>query len=297
MNKKRLGLVGVGRMGHGLAACLLRAGYSVSLLNHPGNQDSKDLLESGAASVDSIVSLCERSDWLLICVTGSPQVEAIVLGPNGVLQSPRRPELVIDFSTAIPDSTVKIAEALADQSILFMDAAMTRTPREAAEGRLNLLVGAEEATFQMAKPLLEKLAENITHAGGVGAGHRLKLLHNFVSLGSVALLSEAAACADAMGISLEVFADTLEKGGGRGAALERVRPFWLEGDPRGLRFTVANAAKDLSYYLEMSAQTSVAAPIARGVSTQLEGFKTSGSGDRLMPELYRLMRVSSGPAQ
>ena len=297
MNKKRLGLVGVGRMGHGLAACLLRAGYSVSLLNHPGNQDSKDLLESGAASVDSIVSLCERSDWLLICVTGSPQVEAIVLGPNGVLQSPRRPELVIDFSTAIPDSTVKIAEALADQSILFIDAAMTRTPKEAAEGRLNLLVGAEEATFQMARPLLEKLAENITHAGGVGAGHRLKLLHNFVSLGSVALLSEAAACADAMGISLEVFADTLEKGGGRGAALERVRPFWLEGDPRGLRFTVANAAKDLSYYLEMSAQTRVAAPIARGVSTQLEGFKTSGSGDRLMPELYRLMRESSGPAQ
>jgi 3-hydroxyisobutyrate dehydrogenase-like beta-hydroxyacid dehydrogenase len=284
-------------MGHGLAACLLRAGYSVSLLNHPGNQDSKDLLESGAASVDSIVSLCERSDWLLICVTGSPQVEAIVLGPNGVLQSPRRPVLVIDFSTAIPDSTVKIAEALADQSILFMDAAMTRTPKEAAEGRLNLLVGAEEATFQMARPLLEKLAENITHAGGVGAGHRLKLLHNFVSLGSVALLSEAAACADAMGISLEVFADTLEKGGGRGAALERVRPFWLEGDPRGLRFTVANAAKDLSYYLEMSAQTRVAAPIARGVSTQLEGFKTSGSGDRLMPELYRLMRESSGPAQ
>jgi len=297
LNKKRLGLAGVGHMGHGLAACLLRAGYSVSFLNHPGNQDSKDLLESGAASVDSIVSLCERSDWLLICVTGSPQVEAIVLGPNGVLQSPRRPELVIDFSTAIPDSTVKIAEALADQSILFMDAAMTRTPKEAAEGRLNLLVGAEEATFQMARPLLEKLAENITHAGGVGAGHRLKLLHNFVSLGSVALLSEAAACADAMGISLEVFADTLEKGGGRGAALERVRPFWLEGDPRGLRFTVANAAKDLSYYLEMSAQTSVAAPIARGVSTQLEGFKTSGSGDRLMPELYRLMRESSGPAR
>jgi 3-hydroxyisobutyrate dehydrogenase-like beta-hydroxyacid dehydrogenase len=284
-------------MGHGLAACLLRAGYSVSFLSHQGNQDSKDLLEVGAASVDSIAALCERSDWLLICVTGSPEVEAIVLGPNGVLQSSHRPELVIDFSTAIPDSTVKLAKAFASQSILFMDAAMTRTPKEAAEGRLNLLVGAEEATFQMARPLLEKLAENITHAGGVGAGHRLKLLHNFVSLGSVALLSEAAACADAMGISLEVFADTLEKGGGRGAALERVRPFWLEGDPRGLRFTVANAAKDLSYYLEMSAQTSVAAPIARGVSAQLEGFQTSGSGNRLMPELYRLMREASGPAR
>ncbi|MEY4001955.1 MAG: hypothetical protein RI968_1073, partial [Pseudomonadota bacterium] len=89
----------------------------------------------------------------------------------------------------------------------------------------------------------------------------------------------------------------LEKGGGRGAALDRVRPFWLEGDPRGLRFTVANAAKDLAYYLEMSAQTSLASPIANGVSTQLEGFKSSGSGDRLMPELYRLMRESSGPAR
>lgn len=297
MNKKRLGLVGVGRMGHGIAGCLLRAGFSVSFLNHPGNQDSTDLLDLGAASADSISALCDRIDWLLICVTGSPQVEQVVLGPGGVLQSSHRPELVIDFSTAIPDSTVKVAKALSTQSILFIDAAMTRTPKEAAEGRLNLLVGAEEATFQMAKPLLDKLAENITHAGGVGAGHRLKLLHNFVSLGSVALLSEAAACADAMGISLEVFADTLEKGGGRGAALDRVRPFWLEGDPRGLRFTVANAAKDLTYYLEMSAQTTLASPIATGVSTQLEGLKSSGSGDRLMPELYRLMRESSGPAQ
>ena len=129
---------------------------------------------------------------------------------------------------------------------------MTRTPKEAAEGRLNLLVGGDAALFEACRPLLACFAENITHVGAVGAGHSMKLLHNYVSLGSVALLAEAAACAQRNGVAPEVFVDVLAKGGGGGMALERLKPYLLAGDTSGLRFSIANASKDLGYYNTMA---------------------------------------------
>jgi 3-hydroxyisobutyrate dehydrogenase-like beta-hydroxyacid dehydrogenase len=114
----------------------------------------------------------------------------------------------------------------------FLDTPMTRTPKEAAEGRLNLLVGGDAALLDECRPILQCFAENITHAGPVGAGHSMKLLHNYVSLGSVALIAEAAACAQRNGVAPEVFVDVLAKGGGGGVALERLKPYLLSGTPR-----------------------------------------------------------------
>ena len=111
----------------------------------------------------------------------------------------------------------------------FLDSPMTRTPKEAAEGRLNLLVGGDAALLEECRPLLQCFAENISHMGPVGAGHSMKLLHNYVSLGMVTLLSEAAACAARNQVSPEAFVDVLAKGGGGGIALERLKPFLLAG--------------------------------------------------------------------
>jgi 3-hydroxyisobutyrate dehydrogenase-like beta-hydroxyacid dehydrogenase len=148
---------------------------------------------------------------------------------------------VIDCSTSIPASTLQVSAQLQQLGVHFMDAAMTRTPNEAMQGRLNLLVGGEAALLETCRPLLSTFAENIVHAGPVGSGHRMKLLHNFVSLGSVTLLAEAAACARRSGIDDAVFVEVLEKGGGWGAALERLKPYLLEGKTSGLRFSMGNA--------------------------------------------------------
>jgi len=197
--------------------------------------------------------------------------------------------VVIDCSTAIPSSTLRMAQVVQAAGSHFLDTPMTRTPKEAAEGRLNLLVGGEAALLEECRPLLDCFAENITHAGPIGAGHGMKLLHNYVSLGMVTLLSEAAACASRNGVAPEVFVDVLAKGGGGGTALERVRPYLLAHDPSGLRFSIANACKDLSYYNAMASDTGAVKDIAAAVLSTLEGALTRCQPGAFMPELSFLL--------
>lgn len=237
MNKPRIGLVGVGLMGHGIALNIARKGYALAVLEHPGNQPLDELRALGVTSAATVRALARQVEVLILCVTGSPQVEAVLLGEQGALAALRPGTVVIDCSTAIPTSTEAVARAVAAAGGRFLDAPMTRTPKEAAEGRLNLLVGGDAALLAECLPLLQCFAENITHTGAVGSGHRMKLLHNYVSLGSVALIAEAAACAQAGGVAPQVFVDVLAKGGGGGVALERLRPYLLRHDASGLRFS------------------------------------------------------------
>jgi 3-hydroxyisobutyrate dehydrogenase-like beta-hydroxyacid dehydrogenase len=195
---------------------------------------------------------------------------------------------VIDCSTAIPSSTLRMAQAVQQAGSRFLDAPMTRTPKEAAEGRLNLLVGGEAALLEEFRPVLKCFAENITHVGPVGAGHGMKLLHNYVSLGMVTLLAEAAACAGRSGVGPEAFVEVLAKGGGGGIALERIKPYLLAGDTGGLRFSIANACKDLGYYQTMAADAAARRDIATAVLATLESARFQ-SPDALVPEVASLL--------
>ena len=280
-----IGMVGVGLMGHGIATNLLRHGHTLLVLEHAGNQPLDDLKAAGARSFSSAAELAAASEVVILVLTGSPQVEAVLTGPGGVLQGLQPGSVVIDCSTAIPASTQRMAKAVAAVGSAFLDAPMTRTPKEAAEGRLNLLVGGDADVLARCRPLLQCFAENIIHAGGVSAGHSMKLLHNYVSLGAVALLAEAAACAHRSGVAPEVFVDVLAKGGGGGTALERMRPFLLAGDPSGLRFTIANACKDLGYYNAMASDAGAAQGIATAVLTTLDNVAGRAGPAALVPEL------------
>lgn len=268
--KRKVGMIGIGLMGHGIASNIVKHGYELAVLEHPGNQPLQALKAAGAVSLQSAAELAARSDIVILVLTGSPQVEAVLTGPGGVLEGLRPASVVIDCSTAIPSSTLRMAQAVQAAGSRFLDAPMTRTPKEAAEGRLNLLVGGEAALLEECRPLLECFAENITHTGPVGAGHSMKLLHNYVSLGMVSLLSEAAACASRNGVAPEVFVDVLARGGGGGTALERVKPYLLAQDPSGLRFSIANACKDLGYYNAMASDAGAVKDIAAAVLSTLE---------------------------
>jgi 3-hydroxyisobutyrate dehydrogenase-like beta-hydroxyacid dehydrogenase len=174
-----------------------------------------------------------------------------------------------------------------------MDAAMTRTPKEAAAGKLNLLVGADADLLATCHPILACFAENIVHAGQVGAGHQMKLLHNYVSLGSVALLSEAAACARRAGVSGETFVQVLSVGGGWGAALDRIKPFVTAGDSSNLRFSVSNALKDLTYYNQMASDTQAHHDIAQAVQNTLDWACKEGDPNAFLPELIGYLAEKS----
>ncbi|MBK1824591.1 NAD(P)-dependent oxidoreductase [Burkholderia orbicola] len=264
--KQQIGLIGVGLMGHGIARNVLKHGYPLTVVEHPGNQPLDELLRGGVRTVRTARELAAQADVIILCVTGSPEVEAVLTGDDGVLAGLRDNAIVVDCSTAVPESTVRMARLVEAAGGRFVDAPMTRGAKEAHEGRLNLLVGATPGLFAEVRPVLACFAENITRVGDVGAGHSMKLLHNYVSLGTIALLSEAVACAKRSGVDVAVLADVLANGGGGGAALNRLRPFLETGDTSALPFHMANALKDLSYYSAMAEGVDAAHGIAAAVT-------------------------------
>ncbi len=286
---KKIGMIGIGMMGHGIASNLLKHGHQLSVLAHPGNQPLGDLVAAGSSVYQTPAELARHAQIIILCVTGTPQVEDVLRGDEGVLKGLQAGTIVIDCSTALPTSTERVAQSIMAQGGLFLDAPMTRTPKEAAEGRLNLLVGGDAALFEQCKPILQCFAENIVHAGPIGAGHRMKLLHNYVSLGSVALLAEAAACAQVAGVDPHVFIEVLGKGGGWGAPLERLKPYLTDQDPSGLRFSVANSLKDLSYYNQMAKEINADHTVAQAVKQTLEAAVQEGGAQAFMPEIVTLI--------
>ena len=284
-------IIGVGYMGHGIARNVLKAGFTLRFLDHPGNQPVDDLVSHGAQVASDVADLGRWADVMILCVTGTPEVEHVlyeqglfdVLGPGKIL---------IDCSTAVPSSTQRIAQDVQTKGAQFMDAPMTRTPKEAEEGRLNLIVGSSPELFEQMKPLLQSFAENIAHAGDIGAGHQMKLIHNFVSLGFSAVLAEATATAQIAGIKPDVLLDILGKGGGDGVVFNRLKPYIASGDSSGFTFSMANAAKDMGYYQTMADDLQTRVSIATSISDTYQQALNQ-KPDAKVPELIDLVRRSS----
>jgi 3-hydroxyisobutyrate dehydrogenase-like beta-hydroxyacid dehydrogenase len=286
---RNVGLIGVGLMGHGLARNILKHGHALTLMAHPGNRPLDELLAAGARTCDTAAEVARASDVVILCVTGTPEVEAVLSGPGGVLEGLRPGATVVDCSTAVPDSTMRMAALVEGAGGRFLDAPMTRTAQHAHAGTLNLLVGGAPETLEAVRPILDCFAESVTHCGTVGAGHRMKLLHNFVSIGTVSLVAEAAACAERAGVAMDVFVEVLASGGGGGVALERLRPYLLHKDASGLPFSLGNALKDVGYYARMARDADAAHAVADGVSATLEaGMARAGAGT-MLPELASLL--------
>lgn len=286
---KRIGIAGVGLMGHGIATNILEHGYSLAFLDHPGNQPVADLVASGARPVASPAALARESDVVILCVTGTPQVEDVLFKSEGLLEGLVAGTIVIDCSTAIPSSTLRIADEIARLGGRFLDAPMTRTPREAAQGRLNLIVGGETSLFEECRPLLSSFAENIVHAGPVGSGHRMKLLHNYVSLGFSAVLAEAAACAERAQVESSVLLTVLATGGGSGVVLDRMRPFIESRNDSGFRFTLANAFKDIGYYTAMAEELDASRTTAEAIRETYAKACADGHASAAVPQLIGFM--------
>lgn len=282
-------MIGVGLMGNGIARNLLRRGHDVVFLDHPGNQPVHELLAAGARASASAAALAAGCEVLILCVTGTPEVEDALFREGGALEGLHEGSVVIDCSTAIPSSTVRIAAAIERAGGRFLDAPMTRTPKEASEGRLNVLVGGDAALLEECRPVLACFAENIVHAGPIGAGHRLKLLHNYVSLGFGVVLAEAAACARRAEVDDGVFLEVLGQGGGRSVVLDRLRPYLESGDDASFRFTIANAAKDMDYYATMAQEIGAAREAATAVRDVYVRAASAGHANSTVPQLIDLL--------
>lgn len=285
-----VGLIGVGLMGQGIARNLLKGGHGLRFLEHPGNQPTEDLVANGAVPCDSPAAVGAGAEVVILCVTGSAQVEAVLTGEGGLLTDLAPGTVVVDCSTSLPESTLAMAERTQAAGGHFVDAPMTRTAAHAQAGTLNLLAGGEAAVIDRIMPVLDSFTEAVERVGPVGTGHRMKLLHNYVSIGFMSLLAEAAAQSADAGVDPAVLVRVLGQGGGASVALDRLAPYITEGDRSGLPFFLGNALKDIDYYHQMTEQAGARKGIAEGVLETLRQEVSAGHGEAWLPELISLLR-------
>ncbi len=200
--KPRVGFIGLGLMGHGMAKNLVTKGFPLTVRAHRNRKPLEDLLAAGAKEAKTDADVARDADIVFLCVTGSPQVEAIVYGAEGLLSATREGLIVVDTSTAEPASTAAIRMDFGAKRAEFVDAPLARTPKEAEEGRLNTMVGADDAVFATLKPVMSAFCENVIHAGPPGHGHTLKLINNFLAMSIATSTAEAVATAAKAGVSI-----------------------------------------------------------------------------------------------
>jgi 3-hydroxyisobutyrate dehydrogenase-like beta-hydroxyacid dehydrogenase len=291
---KRIGLIGAGLMGHGIGRNIVSKGYALKVMAHRNRAPIDDLISLGASEAATPAEVAADSDLVILCVTGTPQVESIIYGEHGLAFAERSGLIIADCSTAEPASTIRIAADLAKHGVHFLDTPMTRTPKEAEEGRLGLMVGGGADLIAKIRPVLECFADTIIHSGRVGSAHQLKLINNFLSISHAAIAAEAITVAAKAGVSMQALHDIVVAGGANSVMFQRLMKVPLADDDSAAKFAIKNASKDMRYYTNMTEQLPVASFLAEQVHQLFVLAENMGHGDRYIPRMIDVMMAMNG---
>ena len=296
MDKPRIGFIGIGLMGHGIAKNLVTKGFPLTVRVNRNRAPLSDLIAAGAAEVKTNADVARNADIVFLCVTGAPQVEEIINGKDGIAAVAHKGLIVVDTSTSEPATTTKMREALAEKGVRFVDAPLARTPVEAELGKLNIMVGADDATFAELKPVLAAFCENIIHAGPAGHGIVLKLINNFLAMAIANASAEACAAAAKAGLSIRKLHEVVSAGAVNSGIFQMLVGKMLDGDLGGLKFTLVNAMKDLRYYTHMAESLPVSAIMGEAVHQSLVNANLLGYGDKYIASLLEAQEKLNGVA-
>jgi len=284
-SKPKIGLVGLGLMGHGIGRNLLKNGFPLTVLGNVNRKPVESLVQLGATDGRDLATLVRESDMIILCVTGSPQVESLIYGDSGILKNAREGQIVIDCSTSEPRSSAAINADLASAGITFVDAPLGRTPVDAEAGTLNTMVGASPEVLETVSPVLKAFCENIIHVGDVLAAQKIKLINNFVVVGTVALMTEALRACDQVGVQRQALHDIMSRGPLKSGLLQMIMDEILKDNLGGMKFSIKNAQKDITYFNNMvegqSGASSLSSDLARVLTLAVE----QGLGENFLPGL------------
>ena len=301
MADKKIGFIGVGLMGHGMAKNLVKNGFPTLVLGHRNRAPVEDLLKLGAKEAKDVAEVVKGSDIVILCVTGSPQVEDLVYRKDGILESVVSGQIVVDTSTSQPGSTLKIFADLKTKGVRFVDAPLARTPVEAEQGRLNTMVGTDDATLLEIEPVLKAFCENIFHVGEVGAGHKIKLINNCAAIGQMALIAEALTACAKLGVDPKKYFALVSSGAANSGIFQMLAGKAVEGDFAGMKFGLANALKDVRYYNQMAMEFGVAGAMASATLQTLTQAVNLGFGGpehlvaSLVPAVAKMNNITFPP--
>jgi 3-hydroxyisobutyrate dehydrogenase len=245
--KEKLGFIGLGIMGSGMARNLLRAGYDLAVWNRTAAK-MEPLVDEGAQATGSPAELAGRCEVIVVCVSDTPDVEEVLLGPEGAIHGLQEGALVIDCSTISPIQTQAIAGKLAEKGTHMLDAPVSGGSEGAARGTLSIMVGGEAEQFERALPVLEAMGQAITHVGDHGAGQMVKLVNQILVVNSMLALGEAFLFASAGGLDLAKTLQAVEGGAAGSWTLSNRGPQLIERDWRP-GFAIDLQQKDLRLIL------------------------------------------------
>lgn len=289
---ERVGFAGLGTMGASMAANLARAGAPLAVWNRtPGKAAA--LLELGAQEAASPAALAAASDVVLVCVSDTPDVEAVLFGPDGVSQGIRPGSLVVDFSTISPSSTVAFGERLAELGVGMVDAPVSGGSEGARLGTLTVFLGGEESYVARVRPILEAIGRTFTHMGPLGSGQAAKAVNQVIICGYYSSVAEGLALGVRAGLDPKRLVEALSGGAAQSWVLANRSGRMIEGRyPPGFRLALHR--KDLAIALELASSLGLRLPVAQLTAGLEDGLLESGRGDEDMSVLMDAIEGKSG---
>lgn len=284
MSKPVIGFIGLGLMGGNMVENLQNRGYQLVVMDL--NKDAVDAcVARGATTAKSAKELAAGADIVMLCLTTSAIVEKVVYGDEGVLAGIKSGSVLVDFGTSIPTSTRKIGADLAEKGVGMIDAPLGRTPAHAKDGLLNIMAAGDKDVFDKVKAVLEEQGENVFHLGALGAGHTTKLINNFMGMTTVCTMSQAFAVAELAGVDKQQLFDIMSTGPSNSPFMQFCKNYAVD-NVSDLGFSIANANKDLGYFLQMVSDLGTQSKIAEGSSANLQAAFENGMGSGNVPEIF-----------
>jgi 3-hydroxyisobutyrate dehydrogenase len=292
MSGERIGFLGLGTMGAAMAANLARAGFAVTAWNRtPGRAPELDDL--GIERGSSPAEVARSADIVVICVSDTPDVEAVLFGDGGLAEGVRPGALVIDCSTIAPSDTRDFAGRLARQDVALVDAPVSGGSEGAQKGTLTIFCGGEAAAVERARPVLEAIGKTITHVGPSGAGQAVKAVNQVILAGTYLGVAEGIVLAIKAGLDVEQVVEALGGGAAQSWVLAN-RSGRMQANDYPLGFKVALHRKDLAIALGMAREMGADLPVTELAADLETELIAGGHAAEDMSALARIIRQRSG---
>ena len=247
----KIAFIGLGRMGHGMAGRYLEAGFTVAIWNRSKSK-AEDLIARGARWAQSPADAADGADAVVTMVADDEASRAVWLGKDGAATRMKAGGLAIECSTVSYRHALEMARELRGRGLVYIDCPVTGLPEAAAAGKLTLLVGAEQADLDRAKPYLAPISNVIRHFGAVGSGTVYKLINNLMGAVQVASLAEGIAMAEQAGLDMKLVAEAMGSGAVASPQVIRHSKRMVARDFSGASFTASLRHKDAVYAVALA---------------------------------------------
>lgn len=289
---ERAGFIGLGIMGQGMALNLLRAGFALTVWNRTAAR-MEPVVAAGASPANHPAAVAAASDIIFVCVSDTPDVEAVLLGENGVIHGIEPGAVVVDHSTISPQATKRFGAALADRGAQMLDAPISGGSEGAAQGTLSIMVGGDADQLARVRPMLDAMGKTITHVGPLGAGQTVKAVNQILVVNNMQGIAEALLLAEASGLDLEKTLAAVSGGAAGSWMLSFRAPQVIERDWRP-GFTIDLQTKDLRLVMEAADQLGIPLPSTGQIFQAYRTLQQTGLGGDGNHALVKALERLSG---